>query len=132
MTRSKRGSTARFLPASIAAPARTCSRVRSAWRTSRTCATSRLRFQPGASRGPLMGAQAPSDGFDVVTPLATLLRAPRPHFAWTSLGSDLKYALTCRVEVYDESRNLVLQSPELHELAWTADRDLRRGHEYVW
>lgn len=79
-------------------------------------------------RGTLMGAAAPRDSFDIVAPMATMLRSTRPNFAWTSLGNDVTY----RVEVYDEARNLVMQSPELHELAWTADRDLARGHDYVW
>jgi hypothetical protein len=79
-------------------------------------------------RGTLMGSTTPRNAFDVVAPVATLLRSTRPNFAWTSLGDRVTY----RVEVYDEARNLVMQSPEVHDLAWTADHDLARGHDYVW
>jgi len=78
-------------------------------------------------RGTLMGNTA-AGGFDAVSPLATMLRGTRPEFSWTQLGEDATY----RVEVYDEGRNLVLQSPAVHDLAWTADRELARGHDYVW
>jgi hypothetical protein len=78
-------------------------------------------------RGTLMGTTAAST-FDVVAPMATFLRAARPRFAWTSAGGNATY----KVEVYDESRTLVLESPLLHDVTWTADRDLPRGHAYVW
>jgi hypothetical protein len=78
-------------------------------------------------RGTLMGTTEAST-FDVVMPVATFLRATRPQFAWTSAGGNATY----KVEVYDEARTLVLESPLLHGLAWTAARDLPRGHAYVW
>jgi hypothetical protein len=77
-------------------------------------------------RGTLMGTAAAAP-FDVVMPVATFLRATRPQFSWTSAGN-----ATYKVEVYDEARTLVLESPRLHDVAWTADRDLPRGHAYVW
>lgn len=79
------------------------------------------------ARGTLMGGTA-RNGFNVLSPIATMLRGTQPRFSWTQLGDGATY----RVEVYDEGRNLALQSPALHDLTWTADRDLPRGHEYVW
>ncbi len=78
-------------------------------------------------RGTLMGATGDAP-FDVAMPVATFLRETRPHFAWTSAGDGASY----RVEVYDEARKLVLESPVLHDLAWTADRDLARGRTFAW
>lgn len=79
------------------------------------------------ARGTLMGNTA-GGGFDIVSPIATMLRGTLPPFSWTQLGDGVTY----RVEVYDEGRNLVLQSPPLHDLAWVSDRELPRGHDYVW
>jgi hypothetical protein len=78
-------------------------------------------------RGTLMGTPQ-GTAFDVVMPAATFIRSTRPQFAWTSAGPEATY----RVEVYDEARTLAVESPLLHDLAWTADRDLPRGHAYVW
>src|SRR5260221_5940643 len=78
-------------------------------------------------RGTLMGTTAQA-AFDVVMPVATFIRATRPQFAWTSAGGNATY----KVEVYDEARNLVIESPQLHDFAWTADPDLPRGHAYAW
>lgn len=78
-------------------------------------------------RGTLMGTPA-GTAFDVVMPAATFIRGTRPQFSWTSARPTATY----RVEVYDEARTLVMESPQLHDLTWTADRDLPRGHSYVW
>ena len=79
------------------------------------------------NRGTLMGATG-KNGFDTVSPIATFVRDTRPRFVWTPL----KDGATYRVEVYDEARNLVLESQPLKALEWTPDHDLTRGREYVW
>jgi hypothetical protein len=78
------------------------------------------------AHGTLMGAA--TAGFEVVSPVGMLLRESRPHFQWTALGSGANY----HVEVYDDARTLILRSPSLHEVTWTAAQELSRGGEYVW
>ena len=78
-------------------------------------------------RGALMGATV-KNTFDVLSPTATFVRETRPRFAWAALKEGTAY----RVEVYDNERNLVIESPLVKELEWTADRDLARGREYLW
>ena len=95
-------------------------------------ASGRLALDPRVNalrgeRGTLMGATAKS-AFDAVSPIGTFVLSARPHFTWTQLGNDATY----RVEVYDDSRKLVLESQPLKSLEWTADRDLARGHAYAW
>ena len=78
-------------------------------------------------RGTLMGATRKS-AFDAASPIGTFVRDTRPRFAWTRL----KDGATYRVEIYDDSRNLVLESAPLKDLEWTPERDLARGRAYVW
>ncbi len=77
--------------------------------------------------GTLMGPAAKSI-FDAVSPIGTFVLNTRPHFSWTRLANDATY----RVEVYDDSRKLVLESQPLEALEWTPDRDLTRGRAYAW
>ncbi|MBV9494724.1 MAG: hypothetical protein JOZ54_10800 [Acidobacteria bacterium] len=76
-------------------------------------------------RGTLMGSAAPA--FDVIAPVATLVRETKPQFSWKPLSATATY----RVEIYAD-RSLVMQSPELHDVAWQPTQDLQRGAEYVW
>jgi hypothetical protein len=77
-------------------------------------------------RGTLMGS-APAT-FDIVGPVATYVRETRPHFVWKPLTGTRQY----RVAIFDGTHHPVLESPPLATTEWTADRDLDRGHEYIW
>jgi len=77
-------------------------------------------------RGTLMGGEAAA--FEVVAPAGTFVRATRPSFSWTPIGSDAAY----QVEIYDSNGDLAVSSGDVHDTMWTADRDLQRGHEYQW
>lgn len=77
------------------------------------------------SNGALMGSDTST--FDVVAPAGTFVRETRPRFSWKASTPAASY----RVEIY-ENGTLVAQSPLLQSLAWQSDRDLVRGHEYIW
>jgi hypothetical protein len=97
-----------------------------------TLSSGRLALDPRVKglrgeRGTLMGATA-KNAFEAVSPLGTFVRDGRPQFTWTKMGDGATY----RVEIYDDSRKLVLESQPLKGLEWTPDRDLTRGREYAW
>jgi len=73
----------------------------------------------------LMGERVTT--FDVISPVATLVRETRPRFVWKPLAPNAKY----RVEIYENGQR-VAESPELTASEWQSDRDLQRGHDYVW
>jgi hypothetical protein len=75
--------------------------------------------------GTLMGAS--ESAFDVLAPVATFVRDPRPRFTWSPLSEGATY----RVEIYADGK-LAVQSPELRAHEWRPDADLARDREYVW
>jgi len=80
--------------------------------------------RPGSS---LMGADDPGRRFEIIEPAGKILLADRPAFKWTQLADAEGYV----VEVYDAQFNLVLSSPLLKGLSWTAP-PLARGKVYSW
>jgi hypothetical protein len=75
----------------------------------------------------LMGADDGDRRFEIIEPAGKVLLADRPAFKWTQLDGAEGYV----VEVYDAQFNLVLSSPLLKGLSWTAPR-LVRGKVYSW
>jgi hypothetical protein len=75
----------------------------------------------------LMGVDDEGRRFAIIEPAGKVLLADRPAFKWTWLGGAEGYV----VEVYDAQFNLVLSSPLLKGLSWTAPR-LARGQVYSW
>jgi hypothetical protein len=78
-------------------------------------------------RETLMGAGA-EGAFQLVEPLATIVRSDRPTFRWAPLPGADGYA----VAVLDDALRPVAKSPPLSETAWTPQVALPRGATYVW
>jgi hypothetical protein len=75
----------------------------------------------------LMGAGDDGRRFEIIEPAGKVLLADRPAFKWTQLDDAEGYV----VEVYGEQFNLLLSSPLLKGLSWTAPQ-LARGKVYSW
>ena len=84
----------------------------------------------GLTRPPssLMGANKQAREFSVIAPAGVVLMSDRPAFRWSRLEGATGYL----VEVYDEQFKLVMSSPELTTLSWTATQSLSRGQVYSW
>jgi hypothetical protein len=72
------------------------------------------------------GAQAPA--FAVRTPVATVVRDPRPVFSWTAVRNASAY----RVRIVDASLDLVAESDRLMTTTWRPAQALPRGRVLQW
>jgi hypothetical protein len=116
------------------APAPNASRLASAEQQSvqQAIADGRITLAPSARAligrtGTLLGAQEPATTLRPLTPAGTVVRSPRPAFAWTDAGAD-----AYSIAIFDESFNEVLRSPRIAATSWTPDADLNRETRYVW
>jgi hypothetical protein len=64
----------------------------------------------------------------VLEPAGIVLLSDRPTFRWTRFEGASDYL----VEIYDEQFKLVMSSPPITNLSWTAAQALPRGHVYSW
>jgi anti-sigma factor RsiW len=84
----------------------------------------------GLTRPPsaLMGGNDQAREFSVLEPAGIVLMSDRPTFRWSRFEGASDYV----VEVYDEQFKLVLSSPSVTTLSWTAAQPLTRGRVYSW
>jgi anti-sigma factor RsiW len=84
----------------------------------------------GLTRPPssLMGASEPGRDFSVLAPAGVVVMSDRPAFRWSRFEGATNYV----VEIYDEQFKLVMASPEVTTISWTATQSLPRGHVYSW
>jgi hypothetical protein len=64
----------------------------------------------------------------LISPKGTAVMSPRPAFEWQPLAGMRAY----RVRVFGPDSELVVESPDVVEPRWTADRDLAAGVTYQW
>jgi anti-sigma factor RsiW len=74
-----------------------------------------------------MGADDRPQRLDVLAPVATVVRDPRPTFRWSPHPGARAYTVT----VFSETFEKVLSSPAVRETAWTAATTLAPG-AYEW
>jgi len=79
-------------------------------------------------RQTLMGAPATAPAAEM-SPRGTAVIDARPTFRWSSQPGP---AWTYKVQIYDASSDLVLESPEIQTNQWTPEQDLARGVNYQW
>ena len=84
----------------------------------------------GLTRPPsaLMGGKDQTQEFSVLDPAGIVLMSDRPAFRWSRFEGASDYL----VEVYDEQFKLVMSSPPVTTLSWTAAQPLPRGRVYSW
>jgi len=84
----------------------------------------------GLTRPPssLMGANEPGREFSLLAPAGVVLMSERPVFRWSKFEGATGYV----VEVYDDQFKLVMSSPEVTTVSWTATQSLPRGRVYSW
>jgi anti-sigma factor RsiW len=84
----------------------------------------------GLTRPPssLMGVNEPGREFSVLAPAGNVVLSDRPAFRWSKFEGASSYV----VEVYDEQFKLVMSSPEVSTVSWTATQSLPRGRVYSW
>ena len=84
----------------------------------------------GLTRPPsaLMGGNNQAQEFSVLEPAGVVLLSDRPTFRWSRFEGASGYV----VEVYDEQFKLVISSPRVTTVSWTAAQPLSRGHVYSW
>jgi anti-sigma factor RsiW len=84
----------------------------------------------GLTRPPssLMGANEPGREFSLLAPAGVVVLSDRPAFRWSRFEGTSGYV----VEIYDEQFKLVMSSPEVTTVSWTATQALPRGHVYSW
>ncbi len=84
----------------------------------------------GLTRPPssLMGANEPGREFSVFAPAGVVSMSDRPAFRWSRLEGASGYV----VEIYDAQFKLVMASPEVTTVSWTATQSLPRGQVYSW
>jgi anti-sigma factor RsiW len=84
----------------------------------------------GLTRPPstLMGGNDQAREFSILEPAGIVLLSDRPTFRWSRFGGASNYL----VEVYDEQFKLVMSSPQITTLSWTATQTLPRGRVYSW
>ena len=84
----------------------------------------------GLTRPPstLMGGNEPGREFSVLAPAGVVLMSDRPAFRWSKFEGASGYV----VEVYDDQFKLVMSSPEVTSVSWTATQSLPRGKVYSW
>ena len=75
-----------------------------------------------------MGGGEPGREFSVLAPVGTVLTSDRPVFRWSKFEGASGYV----VEVYDDQFKLVMSSPEVTSVSWTATQSLPRGKVYSW
>ena len=75
-----------------------------------------------------MGGNDQAREFSVLEPAGIVLMSDRPAFRWSRFEGASDYV----VEVYDEQFKLVMSSPQLTTLSWTAPQPLARGRVYSW
>jgi anti-sigma factor RsiW len=76
----------------------------------------------------LMGTNEPGREFSVLAPAGVVLMSDRPSFRWSRFEGASGYV----VEVYDDQFKLVMSSPEVTNVSWTATQSLARGKIYSW
>jgi hypothetical protein len=76
----------------------------------------------------LMGTNEPGREFSVLAPAGVVLMSDRPSFRWSRFEGASGYV----VEVYDDQFKLVMSSPEVTNVSWTATQSLARGKVYSW
>jgi hypothetical protein len=82
--------------------------------------------QPGVrSRGE---GGARNAKFSVIEPVGIVILLDHPTFRWTRLDGATGYV----VEIYDESFNPLVRSPQITDHSWTAPQSLKRGAIYYW
>jgi hypothetical protein len=88
-----------------------------------------LRDMPAAQSGVLRG-DAPTAGFDLVSPVNQRLEPARPRFTWTALAGAVSY----RVAVFSMNMEVLEESPSLSgsQTSWESTKDLPRGVRLGW
>jgi hypothetical protein len=81
-----------------------------------------------SSSGTLMGSSTAAEGFRLIGPMGRVVEMDSPPFRWQPLNGAASY----KVGVYNESFQLVAESPELKATAWTPNVSLPRGRVYQW
>ena len=76
----------------------------------------------------LMGGNESGREFSLLAPVGTVLTSDRPAFRWSKFEGASGYV----VEVYDDQFKLVMSSPEVASVSWTATQSLPRGKVYSW
>jgi hypothetical protein len=76
----------------------------------------------------LMGGNESGREFSLLAPVGTVLTSDRPAFRWSKFEGANGYV----VEVYDDQFKLVMSSPEVTSVSWTATQSLPRGKVYSW
>lgn len=76
----------------------------------------------------LMGGNESGREFSLLAPVGTVLTSDRPAFRWSKFEGASGYV----VEVYDDQFKLVMSSPEVTSVSWTATQSLPRGKVYSW
>jgi hypothetical protein len=66
--------------------------------------------------------------FSVIGPVGVVILSDNPTFRWTQMDGAMGY----RVEVYDESLNPLVSSPQIISNSWTVTQSLKRGGTYYW
>jgi anti-sigma factor RsiW len=84
----------------------------------------------GLTRPPssLMGGNDQAREFSVLEPAGVVLLSDRPAFRWSRFEGASGYS----VEIYDEQFKLVMSSPQVTTVSWTATQPLPRGGVYSW
>lgn len=84
----------------------------------------------GLTRPPsaLMGGNEQAREFSVIEPAGIVLMSDRPAFRWSRFEGASDYV----VEIYDDQFKLVMSSPQVTTLSWTATQALPRGRVYSW
>jgi len=75
-----------------------------------------------------MGGNESGREFSLLAPVGTVLTSDRPAFRWSKFEGASGYV----VEVYDDQFKLVMSSPEVTSVSWTATQSLPRGKVYSW
>lgn len=75
-----------------------------------------------------MGGNDQAREFSVIEPAGIVLLSDRPTFRWSQFEGASNYV----VEVYDDQFKLVMSSPSVTTLSWTAAQSLPRGRVYSW
>ncbi len=65
---------------------------------------------------------------DLLYPISTAVEETRPRFEWMALPGASNYTVLMR----DLSTKEVIEGVPTTKTAWTAEKDLTRGHQYVW
>ncbi len=86
---------------------------------------------PSTSRGRtgiLLGNVDRGAGFEVLSPVATVVEDVRPAFRWRALAGASSYVVLMRDEVSGEE----IESPPVSGAEWTPDKPLVQGRTYAW